>query len=51
MSSLYVCTYKDKDKKAVGNQWKEKIQRAHDRGTKINMVDMTNIETRMRANK
>ena len=52
VSSLHVCTCKGKDKKPTDKQWKEIMQRAYERGIKqINMIDMTSIETRMRANK
>ena len=38
--------------KPTGKQQKENMQRAHNKGMKqINMIDMANIETRMRANK
>jgi len=47
-----MCTCKGKDKKLASKQWKEKMQRAHDKGMEqMNMIDMANIETRMRANK
>ena len=49
---LDVCTCKDKDKKPTNEQWKEKMQRAYERGIKqISMIDMANKETRKQANK
>ena len=47
-----MCTCKGKNKKPANKQWKEKIQRAYEKGIKhISMVDMTSKETRKQANK
>ena len=42
-----VCTCKGKDKKLADKQWKEKMQRAYERGIKqINEIDMASKETK-----
>ena len=47
-----MCTCKGKDKKPVDKQWKEKMQRAYERGIKqISMIDMASKEERKQANK
>ena len=47
-----MCTCKGKDKKPVDKQWKEKMQRAYERGIKqISMIDMASKEARKQANK
>ena len=43
---------KGKDKKPVDKQWKEKMQKAYERGIKqISMIDMASKETRKKTNK
>ena len=50
MLSRSMC--KDKYKKPADKQWKEKMQRAYERGIKqISMIDMASKETRKEANK
>ena len=47
-----MCTCKGKDKKPTDKQWKEKMQRAYERGIKhISLIDMASKETRKQANK
>ena len=47
-----MCTCKGKDKKPIDKQWKEKMQRAYERGIKqISMIDMASKETRKHVNK
>ena len=46
-----MCTCKGKDKKPTDKQWKEKMERAYERGIKqISMIDMESKETRKQAN-
>ena len=51
-SSLHMCTCKGKDKKPTNKQWKEKMQKAYERGIKqISMIDMASKEIRKQENK
>ena len=47
-----MCTCKGKDKKPADKQWKEKMQRAYEKGIKqISMIDMAIKEIRKQAKK